>query len=193
MLIKNGPNAAEFAAIVSQVSVNHYDGNLTTTGDEYTSGSRVVTVNRARVRAVESGFVTAPRDTDYIAPGARKSWSGRRTTAACWHAYRDVLALLFKRYPNAAVITAMARYTHRDGFYQHYPSTAYKNIGSMMQPTYMTELCDCRHSNPYENDETTTTAHPQTDAINAEFGWDDSHSLRHDSIVDNWTGERINA
>src|SRR5215217_2038483 len=78
--------------IVAQVSRTHYDDNLIVTGDEYQNGSRVC---RARIKVGNSR-----------GSGARRSWSGRRMPVACWHAYRDVLAKLFERFPNAKVRTA---------------------------------------------------------------------------------------
>ena len=75
-------------------------------------------------------------------PGSRHSWSGRATRAACWHAYRDAIRAVLTEYPNATVKTAMARYEGLDGFESTYPGTAFINIGSMMQPTNMPDLCD---------------------------------------------------
>jgi hypothetical protein len=75
--------------------------------------------------------------------GARRSWTGRRVPAVCWHAYRDVLAALFEQRPEATVRTALAVYRGREGFEACYPETAYRNVGSQMQPAYMPELCDC--------------------------------------------------
>jgi len=105
-----------------------YDGNLVVTADSYQSGSLV----RARVGVLSS------RE-----PGARRSWSGGRIPSACWHAYRDVLAALFDQRPAARVRTALAVYRGREGFERDYPATAYRNVGSAMQPAYMPELCDC--------------------------------------------------
>lgn len=77
--------------------------------------------------------------------GARRSWSGRRVKAACWHAHRDYLRALFAECPDAVIVTALARYT-ADTFEDVYPSTANRNVGSMLQPAYMDELCECDQS-----------------------------------------------
>jgi len=74
--------------------------------------------------------------------GARRSYSGRRLKAACWHAYRDVLAALFEQRPRATVRTALATYHGREGFERHYPATAYVNVGSAMRLVHMPALCD---------------------------------------------------
>jgi hypothetical protein len=118
---------ADFEAAVAKVSPDYSD-NLTVHRDSHQSGRLL----RARVGVVSS------RE-----PGARRSWTGRRIPAACWHAYRDVLAALFEQRPDATVRTAMAVYRGREGFEAHYPQTAYSNIGSAMQPAYMPDLCSC--------------------------------------------------
>ena len=74
--------------------------------------------------------------------GSRHSWSGRATRAACWHAYRDAIRAVLTEYPHAVVTTAMARYEGLAGFESVYPQTAYRNVGSMLQPVSMVELCD---------------------------------------------------
>jgi hypothetical protein len=122
-----GATLADFEAAVAKVSAD-YDGNLVVHRDSYQSGSLV----RARIGLASS------RE-----PGARRSWTGRRIPAACWHAYRDVLAALFDQCPAARVRTALAVYRGREGFERHYPATAYVNVGSQMQPAHMPELCDC--------------------------------------------------
>lgn len=80
---------------------------------------------------------------DSSGPGARRSWSGRRLKATCWHAYRDVLQNLFDHYPDATVRTGLAIYRGRDGFMSTYPNTAYMNVGSDLSPVTMPELCEC--------------------------------------------------
>lgn len=76
-------------------------------------------------------------------PGTRRSWSGMRGRWACWHAYRDVMMEVFEENPDATIVTALETYRGRDDFMSKYPATKYKNIGSMMSPAYMPELCDC--------------------------------------------------
>ncbi len=123
-----GLTLEDFQAIVAYASQDTYDGNIVVERNAHSNGSRLA----ARLWA-----------DDGRGPGARTSWTGRHAHAACWHAYRDVLAELFERFPRATVRTAMAVYRGRQGFEQHYPATAYSNIGSVMQPAYMPSLCDC--------------------------------------------------
>lgn len=75
-------------------------------------------------------------------PGSRMSWSGRATRSACWHAYRDALRAVLTEFPDAVVKTSLARYEGLAGFEATYPKTAYKNVGSMIAPAYMPELCE---------------------------------------------------
>jgi hypothetical protein len=123
-----GLSLEDFQAIVAYVSKDGYDGNIVVERHAHGTDRRLA----ARLWA-----------TDGHGPGARTSWSGRHGHAACWHAYRDVLAELFERFPTARVRTALAVYRGQEGFERDYPATAYINIGSQMQPASMPELCDC--------------------------------------------------
>jgi hypothetical protein len=71
---------------------------------------------------------------------------------ACWHAYRDVLAELFRQFPNARVQSGNSFsvvYRGAADFAVKYPQTGRENIGSQMQPITMPELCDCEHEEEY--------------------------------------------
>jgi hypothetical protein len=128
MLISGLP-LGEFERITQQVSDALYAGNLTVHQDAHPMSG-----NRCRARVV-------PRDSHET--GARRSWSGRRGPWACWHAYRDVLIVLFEQYPDARVTTALAHYRGRDGFSRDYPATGLRNVGSAVEPVTMPQLCDC--------------------------------------------------
>lgn len=119
----------DFRASVKRVNV-HYNGNLHVHDDAHETGSRVITTV-GRLDVLNS------RES-----GARRSWSGRRTRAACWHAFRDVIRDILEHNPEATVITSMARYTP-ENFEDTYPATGDQNIGSMFEPAYMPDLCDC--------------------------------------------------
>lgn len=108
----------------------YYGGNLTfKNGPDWTSG----TVVRFTLRVESSGQA-----------GAARGFSGRRSTSACWHAHRDVLAALFTLRPDAVVSTAVAKYEGASGFLDRFPDTAWRNVGSHMQPLYMVNACDCQ-------------------------------------------------
>lgn len=133
-----GISTSEFTEIVNLVSRDCYEGNLTINDITDLGG-----VRRPRIRASLRTREGKGADKFTSAPGARKSWSGRRMPAACWHTFRDVLNVSFERHPDAIVRTSMAVYKGHKGFLAEYPETAYKNIGSQFQPAYMTELCEC--------------------------------------------------
>ena len=78
---------------------------------------------------------------DSRSAGSRTSWSGRHGPWACWHVTRDVLQEVIFTY-NARVTTRMARYTP-ETWYERYPDTGRRNIGSVMQPARMMDLCQC--------------------------------------------------
>lgn len=133
----------EIMEIVAGVGDEHYAGNLAI--ERY---ARQKSPRSVQIRII----VNSSRD-----PGARRSWSGRRTISACWHAHRDVYRAILTAHPAATIATAMATYRGIEGFEQTYPGTAYKNIGSMMQPAYMPELCDC----PYAPEPTIPRQEPE--------------------------------
>lgn len=121
----------QFETAVHTVSAR-YGGNLIVHRDAKAISGRS---SRGRVVVRASG-----------GEGARRSWSGRRGPWACWHAYRDVLSELFDVNPEARIRTSLTTYDGARGFQLNYPATAYKNIGSMVSPAYMPELCDCPDS-----------------------------------------------
>lgn len=121
-----------FHAIVDNISRDRYNGNITVHQDaKDLHGARKPRM-RGRLTVISS------REA-----GARRSWTGRRMPAACWHAYRDVLAEMFQRFPDATVRTSMATYKGKAGFLAQYPGTAHRNVGSAISPAYMPDLCDC--------------------------------------------------
>jgi hypothetical protein len=123
-----GLSLDKFREIVEQVSEQRYGGNVTVQKDAHPlSGNRF----QGRLWVLDSR-----------GPGARRSWTGQRLRAACWHAYRDVLLAMFREYPEAIARTGLATYRGLDGFLRDYPATGERNVGSMMQPAYMPDLCD---------------------------------------------------
>lgn len=123
----------QMLAAVAAVSPE-YDGNVEIHQDAkpLTQGVRGPNGFRGRIR------VKSSREA-----GARRSWSGRRTVSACWHVHRDIMVEVFNLNPSARISTSLADYRGREDFLNKYPGTAHHNIGSMMTPAYMPELCDC--------------------------------------------------
>ena len=73
--------------------------------------------------------------------GSRTTATGRHGRYACWHAFRDVFRAIFESDPDATIRTSLAVYRGYDGFEREYPTTAYTDVGSMMCPAYMDDLC----------------------------------------------------
>ncbi len=131
-----GVPASEFAEIVQLVSHARYGGNvIIKTGPN--------TINR------RGDFTITFRAVSSRGAGARGSWSGRKSIAVCWHAFRDVYAETFRRYPKAKIETMYATYNGAAGFMRDYPATAERNIGSMIQHAYPDELCECGDTEIY--------------------------------------------
>jgi len=124
----SGVNRTTFESVVQRVSERNYNGNIAYAHTSDQSDTRF----RGRIVAKASRGA-----------GTRRSWSGRRGPWACWHVTRDVLTEFFNENPDAKVTTSMAKYIGKAGFLSEYPATAYINIGSMVSPAYMDELCDC--------------------------------------------------
>jgi hypothetical protein len=68
---------------------------------------------------------------------------GRKVHAVCWHGYRDFMQAVFDRFPAARIQTSFADYRGAEDFADKYPATAYKNIGSLMYPVYVSDACEC--------------------------------------------------
>lgn len=117
---------------IKAIAAGLYDGNLTVEVEHKSTTRKGVSTYRVKVGA-----------SDSRGAGARRSWSGRRGPWACWHAFRDFFYGIYAEDADAIIVTGLARYNGLEGFEREYPGTAYKNVGSMVQPAYMDELCDC--------------------------------------------------
>lgn len=126
-----GITSDQFYTIVRHVSATMYDNNVTCNDPQPRP------LNRAGLRFNQRVIVLSSRGA-----GARRSWSGRRMPCACWHVFRDVVRATLAAHPGATFRTRMAYYTS-DNFESTYPATGYVNVGSLMQPAYMPNLCDC--------------------------------------------------
>lgn len=103
----------------------------------YTLTAQTEPVSKTRMR-FKVGSVSGAR-------GSRRSWSGRRGPWACWHAFRDVLAEVFDRDPDATVTTAFATYRGKADFLAKYPWTDHHNVESFESTVHFSELCECRN------------------------------------------------
>jgi hypothetical protein len=132
-MVVKGITPDQFACVVRDVSNTRYDGNVRVDWGEW--GPALL--NQAGTRFRGRVLVYSSRGK-----GARRSWSGRRLAAACWHVFRDVVREALARYPDAVITTSMARYT-AENFESTYPATGEVNVGSMFEPAYLPDLCEC--------------------------------------------------
>lgn len=68
---------------------------------------------------------------------------GRRVAAVCWHGHRDFMRAVFARDPDARIKSAIADYRGSEAFERDFPATAHRNVGSMMYPMFMKDVCTC--------------------------------------------------
>ena len=134
MLIITNLSSDDIRAIVGTVSDDAYAGNLAITDDGIRTDTR---------RDGRYSHRVALTTRDSSQPGARRSWSGRRSRATCWHAFRDVFAVVMMRDPAAVIRTGLATYSGAAGFLELFPATGEANIGSMAQPAILADLCGC--------------------------------------------------
>lgn len=140
-----GVNTSAFSSIVRYVSAERYEDNL-----RITELDRLPLKRNVRIKA-RLGVLDGKGPQDSCAPGARRSWSGRRGPWACWHAVRDVLNVMFEQYPDAVVTSGIhwrVKYEGLDGFREVYPGTAFVNIGSQVSWVTMPDLCECYWPDP---------------------------------------------
>ena len=63
--------------------------------------------------------------------------------AICWHGFRDFMIAMYELDGNLRFVTAHTTYNNKDDFYIKFPDTAYKNIGSLMNPINFGDACLC--------------------------------------------------
>lgn len=80
-------------------------------------------------------------------PGSRRSLDHksdvRRVAAACWHAHRDFMRMVFRANPDARIQTMLADYRGLEDFQAFFPVTGGTNVGSQAQPLAISEACNC--------------------------------------------------
>ena len=124
-----GVTPTQLAKIVRTVSAKLYKGNII-----FKSGPEMVNTKKMT-------FALTVKRSDQ--PGGRRSPSGRKVAAACWHAHRDIMQELFNQFPEARLKSMMADYRGKDEFEDNFPETAWVNIGSEAQPCYSGDACEC--------------------------------------------------
>lgn len=128
-MIITGITTSELHAVVEKLNAPAlYDGNIVVENCEAKSatGTRI---------SVKLGTADSKRH------GSRLASSGRHGKWLCWHGFRDVFRAVMEVNPEAVVRTGKAVYRGSKGFEDVYPSTGRQNVGSMVEPAYMPELC----------------------------------------------------
>ncbi len=127
-----GITESDLRAALAEASTEFYDDNLQFKREPETKGNWIhftITIKSSH------------------SPGSARSSSmfnrGRRIAAACWHAHRDVMRAIFKRAPDALLITALARYQGAAGFEHEFPYTGTANAGPPIDPIARQDCCEC--------------------------------------------------
>ena len=74
--------------------------------------------------------------------GARLSVTGRHLVSACWHVHGDFFDALLKIKPDAVIKTVHGTIDRNGGNWEDW------NIGSLLNPVYYSEACECE--NPHQ-------------------------------------------
>lgn len=139
-MIVTGVPLPEVEMIVRAVSETKYRNNVGVRDSKQLSRNRCQFTMRV-VDAVGAGARGASMSSGTGPRGKR-----RNPLSACWHVHYDVLETLFRHFPQAKVQSGWLRVAYTaDNFHREAIGTAGRNVGSMMQPAYMTELCECEH------------------------------------------------
>ena len=111
---------------LAAINKSHFDGNVTFKRFPEPIGRKL-------------RFTLTVRDSSK--PGGRRSDSGRRICAACWHVHGEFFDALFAIEPEAVIASS-----GRDGLITStadYGNWQDRNIGSMVRPFYYSDACEC--------------------------------------------------
>lgn len=75
--------------------------------------------------------------------GGRRSNTGRRIAAACWHVHRYFLREVFKLSPSALIKTSVIEYNGQEDFEKNHDKTGDINRGSQALPMPYRNACAC--------------------------------------------------
>lgn len=113
---------AQLDEALARINAKHYDGNVIYNHEPEARGNALQFTIRVR---------------DSRAKGARTGHTGRRTTSACWHAHGNLFDAVLELAPDARIVTGATSITRDGGNWED------RNIGSMIQPLYFSEACEC--------------------------------------------------
>ena len=75
--------------------------------------------------------------------GSRRSNTGRKIPAACWHVHRDIMELIFLWNPSARLQSILADYRGEKDFLEKFAATGSTNLGSNAKPIRADRACNC--------------------------------------------------
>jgi hypothetical protein len=127
-MIITGLTTAELHDVVAKLNAGDYDGNINV---EYADA---MSATGTRIN-VKLGTLDSRKH------GSRRAWSGRHGKWLCWHGFRDVFRAVMDINPDARIKTGKTIYKGKQHFEDTYENTADINVGSMVQPAYMPEMC----------------------------------------------------
>jgi hypothetical protein len=105
------------------------------------------------------------------APYRKRGFSGRWTTAVCFHGHRKFYEEIFKQIPNALIVTCKRRWTSLADLDAHAHEVERANTGSAFNPQTYGEQCDCKTWNPRTLTDAEPTVHvmKQSDILRCKF------------------------
>lgn len=125
--------------IISNVSQQDIEQALETVNKQY--NNNIMFNNFTRRSNTGKSWIVTIRAKDSKAPGARTSWNGRRTVAACWHAYGIFMDALPK---HARIFKHLGMNIDRTHNWTS-PGDPWQdfNVGSIAYPRFISDLCEC--------------------------------------------------
>lgn len=110
-------------------------------GPDYTYGGNLRFKNGPTILGRRFRFTLTVNDSS--GEGGRRSNTGRKIAAACWHAHRDFFRALYAINPKASIKSALAEYFDAEDFEENFEETGDRDIGSIMVPQIVREACEC--------------------------------------------------
>ena len=131
MLIRTSLSAFHLEALIYEVSERVYASNL---------NIETLTLVSSAARSDRSTYRVKLGTHDSYAIGSRTSASGRHGRWCSWHAFRDVMAAIFRADPQARIATGMMTYRNARDFLDKFEETGDQNVGSLFAPASLRDL-----------------------------------------------------
>lgn len=123
--------------LIRNVTEDKINDALDTVNEQFDGNIRFKKFDAAgNTRSGDPKFIVTLTVNNSRSPGGRRSHSGRRVAAACWHVH----GTFFDALPEECEIVAMGLKIRPGDPWQD------RNIGSNWSPLYYSEACDCNGS-----------------------------------------------